>query len=359
MKKIFSFLLTFVVCMTANAASDNGYQILGKVTNIPDGTMLYLQLVGPPNQKIDSTAIHDGAFVFKGAAVKAPVWSLITIKGQFVAVCDFYLENGNITISGDRYGAVARGSETNEQYLIYNTDVNRMFNDAYGLNLAVSAAKGKAAADSAKAALQACQQELLSKEIAFVKKYPSSPISLRIVDYICRNAKSDDIIRYISYLSPEMQKTDTMTKLKERSAHQRLTEDGTIAPAFTLLSKEKKSVSLADYKGKYVLLDFWASWCAPCRASFPDVASIYAKYKTKNFTVLGISLDRKEGAWLKALNEEKCTWTQVVDLKGDVAYKYSVVTIPFMVLVGPDGKIIGKFDKSQIVDKLETLFDNK
>lgn len=359
MKNLFSFLLAFAACMTANAASDGGYHISGKVTNIPDGTMLYLQLVGPTDKKIDSTAIHDGAFVFNGAAVKAPVWSLITAKGQFVAVCDFYLENGDITIRGDRYGAVARGSETNEQYFIYNNDVNSMFNDVYRLNMAVSSAKDKNATDSAKVALHACQQELLLKEIAFVKKYPSSPISLRVVDYICRNAKSDDINRYISYLSLDMQKTDEVTKLKEQSARQRLTEDGAIAPAFTLLSKEKKNVSLADYKGKYVLLDFWASWCAPCRASFPGVAGIYAKYKTKNFTVLGISLDRKEDAWRKALSEEKCTWPQVVDLKGDVAHKYAVVAIPFMVLVGPDGKIIGKFDKSQIADELETLFVNK
>lgn len=213
--------------------------------------------------------------------------------------------------------------------------------------------------DSLKLKKQKAESELLNKEVSFVRQYPASPVSLRIVEYICRNAKSEDILRYVSYLSQDQQATETVAKLKDYAHRQKMTEAGTKAPIFTLKDDKGRNVSLADYKGKYLLIDFWASWCGPCRASFPAVKELYTKYKSDKFDILGLSLDRKEPAWRKALAEEKCPWTQVVDLDGTVANKYAVSTIPLMVLINPDGTICGKFDKSTIADKLADLFPVK
>lgn len=352
MKKTVLTIIAFAIIQIVNANPSKGYKITGNVENIPDGTKLYLQLVGPPDIEIDSTTINHGKFTFKGASIKTPKWALIKMKGHFVAVCDFYLENGNITITGKEFGAIARGTETNEQYLIYNRDINSMFNQIYRLSLAYS----QTATDSIKNLQEACKQELLNKEITFVKTYPASPVSLRIVEFICRQATSKEINTYINYLSASNQNMPQISALRDQAIRQQRTENGAIAPDFTLPSQDNHNISLSDFKGKYVLLDFWASWCAPCRASFPAMGKLFTQYKDKNFTILGISLDRKNDAWQKALKEENCSWQQVADFKGIVAKKYAVLTIPLLVLVGPDGKIIGRYDKSTIAEELERLF---
>ena len=358
MRKFSLTLATLIVSlMSAHAAG--GFHITGNVTEVPDGTMLYLQLVGPPSQRLDSVEIKNGHFEFAGTDRDKAEWALIAIKGQFSALCDFYLENGDIQINGARYSTIATGTETNRQYNIYNSDINPMFTDVYNLNVAVATANDQATKDSLKAKKEATEAELLGKEVNFVKQYPASPVSLRIVEYICRNAKSEDILRYVSYLSEDQQVTETATNLKDYARRQKMTEAGTTAPVFTLTDDKGKSVSLTDYHGKYLLIDFWASWCGPCRASFPAVKELYAKYKGDKFDILGLSLDKKEPAWRKALGEENCPWTQVVDLDGAVANSYAVSTIPLMVLVNPDGTICGKFDKSTIADKLAELFPDK
>lgn len=140
------------------------------------------------------------------------------------------------------------------------------------------------------------------------------------------------------------------------------TNIGRTAPAFTQDDVNGKPVSLSDFHGRYILIDFWASWCRPCRAENPNVVKAYAKYKGKGFEILGISLDKEEQnkAWIKAIKDDNLTWTQVSDLKGwenEAAGLYGVRAIPTNVLVDPNGVIIAKNLRGTMLDeKLAELF---
>lgn len=338
-----------------SAQTRQGYHIEGQVTGVPDNTVLYLRLV-EAQKNIDSTRIDKGHFAFKGNGVSKPVWALVNVKGRFLSLCDFYLENGNISIKGGEYSAKATGTPTNEQYLIYNRDINSYNNELYSLNVKISTSADKEVADSLRAVQKQKELEMKAKEIEFVKTYPDSPVSLRIVSYRSSSVPSAQIKELISYLSPAQQATPEIEKLRKYAENLSRTEPGAPAADFTLTDAEGKTFSLSEEKGRYVLLDFWASWCAPCRASFPLIASLQKKYADERFTLIGVSVDKKEEAWHKALKEENATWRMVCDPKGSVAHGYAVSTIPLLVLVGPDGKIVGRFNKGNIEAELERIF---
>jgi peroxiredoxin len=138
---------------------------------------------------------------------------------------------------------------------------------------------------------------------------------------------------------------DIKNKLKPRKASD-----------FSMPDTSGHNVSLSSFRGKYVLVDFWASWCGPCRGENPNVVKAYNQFKDKNFTILGVSLDKEKQAWIKAIKDDGLTWTQVSDLKfwnNAAAAQYGVSSIPYNFLVDPNGNIIGEELRGQ--DLVNTL----
>jgi len=192
--------------------------------------------------------------------------------------------------------------------------------------------------------------EIISLMQTFITKHPNSYISLLALNEMVNpnsGVEMSKLAGLYKNISEPLKKTDLGAFLGNKILKESRTAIGSVAPDFTQNDPNGKPVKLSDFRGKYVLIDFWASWCTPCRHENPNVVKAYAQFKNKNFEILGVSLDNPNAktAWLNAIEKDKLTWPQVSDLQGwknQVAILYGVESIPQNFLLDTKGVIIAK-----------------
>lgn len=353
-----NLLVSFFVMCLASVANVPVYHIQGHVADIEDGTVLYLRLVGPPSKDIDSVVVRNGNFEYRGNAPKEPTWATLSIKNKFSPVAEVYLEKGDIQISGEIYNTTVKGTRTNNENEAFKRMISSMYNKRYsfGSILAENYNRGSAYRDSMNNVINKYEKQIDEAELGYIETYPKSVIALKLLEYKSVHMDGMQLNSAIALLDKSMQNREEVMRMKHYAKQLLSCSEGTAAPDFTLPNSTGGTFTLSSAKGKYVLIDFWASWCASCRNALPGVAALNKKYERANLLILGLSLDRSDEAWRKALKQEGCGWLQVCDYDGKVAHAYAVSAIPLTIIVGPDGRIVSRgLQKDALEKKLDEL----
>lgn len=355
-------------------SAQQAYTIKGSVSSIKEPVKAFLTYKVNGERKIDSTIMKNGKFVFRGT-VGAPKEAHIIVNHSNLPpdpttrhqddILPFLIEDRTITIAAKDSirKAVITGSPVNDD----NAKINALlkpYYDKYGLlNDEFKAQTLEKQRDSAYISsldrrANDIQAEIIAVKMKYVKANPGKYMALMAFNSTLP-PEFDAITaeKNFNELDPAIRKSDLGVELQERIAKVKKTQEGAIAPDFTQLDVNGKAVKLSDFRGKYVLLDFWASWCGPCRRENPNVVKAYNAYKDKGFTVLGVSLDKSgdRDKWLAAIEKDGLTWTQVTDLKAwenEAAKLYEVNAIPMNFLIDPHGKIIGKYLRGAALEEM-------
>ncbi len=355
MKKFSFILLLFFGLLSLSSFSqgkEKDFTINGHINGLGnDSVIVYKKFNGKDNKpEVIVVMANNDRFTIKGKinSTKSTSINLGGLKSQ--KSFPFYLEPGIIKVSGqmDELSNVEiTGTITNDENTVVRNFTDPIYKRAVEMreplkNLSEESVEYKRISKS----MEEKRDSVDAYKIEFVKKHPNSFLSASIL-YVRQNRLPiEELEALYNTLPKQVQESDMGITVGKTIAARKFVAVGNYAPDFTSKDTSGNPVKLSDFKGKYVLLEFWAQWCVPCRAEHPNLVALYEKYKDKGFTILQYSTDVLSAAdkWKAAIVKDKLTWAQASELNGEekISKMYGVQPIPDGFLIGPDGKILAR-----------------
>src|SRR5690606_22962833 len=345
--KIFA-LIFFSAC---NAANDDSFILAGRIDNAPQLRSIVLY---EGETFVDSIALDEsGNFYMEGTALEPTLYELLVEQESYMLI----LENGEkvefkADLNAPRQYTV-KGSETSTKLKELNEMRDRFQEHQMNLQNEFEQRLGKGEEQAV------VQHDLIAKNDVY-----TSDLAEQVLQFARNNEDNlagffgmlvlysvdptgyeEVLVEYAEKARYQFPNNETAQSFATHMEEIKPLSIGQIAPDFSSTTPDDKEVKLSDLRGQYVLLDFWAAWCTPCRHENPNIVTQYHQFKDKGFTVFGVSLDQDREAWLKAIKDDKLEWTQVSELKmwnSEAGRLYNITAIPASFMIDPDGKIVGK-----------------
>ncbi|MFN0257288.1 redoxin domain-containing protein [Pedobacter ureilyticus] len=376
-------LLTAVAAVSTMVASaQTGYVIKGQIGKLGKPAKAFLLINMEGKQVLDSAVLVNGAFTFRGS-VPSPMEATLRLKhdatpevpGKRIKVdgLAILLGNENITVTGK--DSISKATIIGSTLTDESRKVDNFLRPIYAkykvLEKEYSDAPEAKKQDNSfvqelEKRAKLVEKEIFDAKINYVKQNPDKYMAVMALNStLAPGFDAIEMEKVFLSIKPDLRETYLGKLAAARIAAFKKTQEGVEAADFSQPDVEGKMVKLSDYRGKYVLIDFWASWCAPCRRENPNLVKAYEQYRAKGFEILGVSLDKAadKAKWIKAIADDKLTWKQAGDMKGwenEAAVKYDVTAIPMNYLIDPSGKIIAKYLRGAELDaKLKQLFEGK
>lgn len=355
MKKLLFVVCSILVIAACKQEKDGAFEVTGAIKNAPGRKVLLMELpVAASNAVVLDSAMLDnkGSFALQGTANEEGVYYLVLDKGPYVVLInDSKHIKVNLDVNDYRHYAV-EGSPASESLHELLEDYSKKDSVFLASFKQLDSLQKQPGNDSLVTVIKNKRDKELEDLNNTIKNYINESSSSAATCYAISLAKNtltaDQLKPIIDQSVAKFKNHSGLLAIQkiidgQSSGEPRYSLLNQPAPEISMPDVNGKMVNLSDFKGKFVLVDFWASWCAPCRAENPNVVAAYNKFKDKNFTILGVSLDEDKAAWQQAIAKDKLTWTHISDLKmweSAAVPAYSIEGIPFNVLLNPQGKII-------------------
>ena len=327
-------------------SENKALSIGGEVHSSQDSIKVLLVKMGKEFEPIDSAWLESGKFHFEDEKIVPGMYMLrIPNINKYQAIA---IDKEPISLKVGEDSIQTTGGESQDQlneWVAQWGKITKKAGEIYQKIDKASNEKDEEALNKAQDELQGLNKVVETEVKSFVTKYPNSPISAYVIyDRFSQYANIEKEGEFFKLLEGNAKDSEFGLLITESQEIAKKSAIG-VAPEFSMEDTEGNLVSFEDYKGKYVLVDFWASWCGPCRKENPNLVAAYSKYHPKGFDIIGVSLDDKKDPWLAAIKKDKLQWTNLSDLKGwnsGAVDAFGIKVVPTSFLLDPDGKIIAK-----------------
>jgi len=362
MKKYFFGLIMISIPVIMHA--QDGYTVEGNIAGLTDGTIQMKKVYD--GKVLNEAQVKNGKFIFKQEGKFLGDKVMLAGAGLRGRV-DFYIEPGRIKLDGDASkGVQASGTSSNDAQTEYLRAVAPIEARIKELRMQMKDEKDKTKNDKLLAELTYQYDSLFyPMRKAFAIKYNNTILAPEFLSAGTGDLTFSDMKKLIALLDPKTPENWYTNRLKKRCDILGKTDFGQVLPDFTLPDTSGAAVTFSSLRGKIVLVDFWASWCVPCRQENQNVLKLYEKYNKDGFTVISVSIDDKKEKWLEAIKHDKLPWYHVSSLTGwdcpvanNLGVTYGMSGVPYTLLVGRDGKVIGHNVRGEkLEERLRELFN--